>query len=185
MKNIIRIHKQAGAKKDAVRINGVQDIPEFLRGSIDIARGKLYLNCVEGNEVCPVGSVIGYEKSEKTKSGWNCWCIANAATNLIEKDGEFYTKATILEAVPMTDEFPELFHGANVWRNEDGSWSYGASWGDQTGHPGEAYWVKSGVTEEGVPKGYILTKSEESYRAFIVCDENGEDIGFLYEIDPA
>ena len=185
MKNIIRIHKQAGSKKNAVRISNVDDIPEFLKGTVAISDGKVSLVCVEGNETCPLGSVIGYEESESTGTGYNTWYIANAATNLIEKDGVFYTKATILEATPMDDESPELLRGAKIWRNDDGSWSYKASWGVQTGFPGKAYWVKSGVTEEGVPKGYILTKTEESYKSFIVCNENGEDIGFLYEIDPA
>ena len=185
MKNIIRIHKQAGSKKNAVRISKVDDIPEFLKDTVAISDGKVSLVCVEGNETCPLGSVIGYEESENTGTGYNTWYIANAATNLIEKDGVFYTKATILEATPMDDEFPELLRGAKIWRNDDGSWSYEASWGVQTGFPGKAYWVKSGVTEEGVPKGYILTKTEESYMSFIVCNENGEDIGFLYEIGPA
>ena len=67
----IYIHKQAGQKKDAVRISSVGDIPDFLRSSIDIARDKLYLTCVEGNETCPLGSVIGYEVSENTPSGYN------------------------------------------------------------------------------------------------------------------
>ena len=185
MKHIIRIHKQAGSKKNAVRISKVDDIPEFLNGTVAISDGKVSLVCVEGNETCPLGSVIGYEESESTGTGYNAWYIANAATNLIEKDGVFYAKATILEATPITDDFPELLRGANIWRNDDGSWSYGASWGVQTGSPGQAYWVKSGVTKEGVPKGYIITKSEESYKSFIVCNEEGEDIGYLYEIDPA
>ena len=185
MKNTIRIHKQAGSKKDAIRVSNVADIPEFLRETITISDGVVSLVCVEGSETCPLGSVVGYEQSKKTKTGYNTWFIANAATNLVEKDGVFYTKATVLEATPITDEEPELLRGANIWRNEDGSWSYGASWGVQTGFPGQAYWVKSGVNEQGVPKGYILTKSEESYKLFIVCDEDGNDVGFLYEIDPA
>lgn len=185
MSEIIKIHKAAGKEKAAVRINCVADIPEFLKSSIDIARDMLFLTCVEGNEQAPLGSVIGYEQTENTHTGWNCWWIANADTNLIEKDGKFFTKATILEATPITDEAPELMAGANIWRNDDGSWSYGASWGTQTGWPGKAYWVKSGETEDGTPKGYILTKSEETYGAFIVCDDDGNDIGLLCEIDPA
>lgn len=181
----IRIHKQAGARKDAVRINVSSDIPEFLRTSIEVLTNGLKLVCVEGDEMAPLGSVIGYEVSDNTRTGWNCWCIGNAATNLVEKDGVFYTKATILEAIPITDQFPELMRGANIWRNDDGSWSYGASWGVQTGFPGKAYWVKAGIADDGTPDGYILTKSEETYKAFIVCDEEGNDIGLLCEIDPA
>lgn len=181
----LRIHKVAGAKKDALRINTAQDIPEFLRDSIRVVGEELALTCVEGEETAPLGIVIGYEPSEKTATGWNTWWIVNSSTNLVEKDGAFYAKATVLEAEPMTDEAPAILAGANIWRNEDGSWSYGARWGVQTGCPGQAYWVKSGFAPDGSPKGYILTKSEESYKAFLVCDEEGNDIGLLCEIDPA
>ena len=181
----IYVHKQAGQKKDAVRITTPSDIPDFLRKSVDIAGDKLYLSCVEGNEVCPVGSVVGYEKSEKTSSGWNCWCIGNAATNLVEIDGVFYKKATILEAAPVTDEFPEFLQGADIAHNADGSWSIKTDWGVSTGFPGQAYWVKYGTKEDGSVDANILTKSEKSYKDYIVCDEDGNDIGWLAEIDPA
>ena len=87
--NIIKIHKSAGQKKDAVRVNSAQDIPEFLSESIKVIDGKLCLQCVEGDETSPLGKVIGYEKSERTASGWNCWVIGNADTNLVEVDGIF------------------------------------------------------------------------------------------------
>ena len=73
MADIIKIHKAAGKEKQAVRITCPSDVPEFLRGSIDIARDTIYLVCVEGDEEAPLGAVIGYEKSEKTHTGWNCW----------------------------------------------------------------------------------------------------------------
>ena len=181
----IYVHKQAGQKKDAVRITTPSDIPDFLRGSVDIGNGMLYLTCVEGHEVCPVGSVVGYEESEKTSSGWNCWCIGNAATNLAEVDGVFYKKATILEAAPVTDEFPEFLQGADITHNADGSWSIKTDWGVSTGFPGQAYWIKYGAKEDGSVDANILTKSEKSYKDYIVCDEDGNDIGWLAEIDPA
>ena len=184
MKKIF-IHKQAGNKKDAVRITTVNDIPEFLKSSIVIARGLLYLTCVEGNETCPVGSVIGYEESENTPTGWNCWHIANAATNLIEMDGVFYKKATVLQAQPVDEEFPEFLEGADISRNDDGSWSIKTDWGVSTGFPYQSYWVRYGTKEDGTPDANILTKTEKSYRDYIVCNEDGEDIGWLYELDPA
>ena len=184
MTTIINIHKQAGQKKDAVRISSVSDIPEFLRSSIDIACNKLYLTCVEGNEICQLGSVIGYEESEKTSTGWNCWCIGNAATNLVEIDGVFYKKATVMPAAEVTDEFPEFLEGADITHNPDGSWSIKTDWGVSTGFPGQAYWVRYGTKEDGTPDANILTKTEKSYRDYIVCDEDGNDIGFLHEIDP-
>ena len=185
MARMIRIHKIAGQKKDAVRISRVEDIPEFLRGSIDIARGVLYLTCLEGVETCPLGSVIGYEPSERTPSGWNCWVIGNAATNLVEIDGVFYKKATVMLAEPVTDEFPELLKGAKITRNPDGSWSIKTDWGVSTGYPGRAYWVLYGVKPDGTLDANLVTKTERSYMEYIVCDEEGHDIGLLCEIDPA
>lgn len=179
------IHKQAGQKKDALRVSKVSDIPEFLKSSIDIAGEKLHLTCVEGNEICQLGSVIGYEISENTPSGYNCWCIGNAESNLIEVDGVFYKKATIMPAMAVTDEFPEFLEGADITRNLDGSWSIKTDWGISTGFPGQAYWVRYGTKEDGSPDANILTKNEKSYGDYIVCDDDGNDIGLLSEIDPA
>lgn len=83
---IINIHKQAGQKKDAIRINSIEDIPAFLKETITIKNNQINLVCVEGNETAPLGSVIGYEESTSTSTGWNTWHIANAATNLVEID---------------------------------------------------------------------------------------------------
>lgn len=184
MAKMISIHKQAGQKKDAVRISNARDIPEFLKGSISIAGGVLQLTCIEGNETCPLGSVIGYETSENTPSGYNCWCIGNAATNLVEIDGTFYKKATVMQAMAVTEEFPEFLDGADIARNPDGSWSIKTDWGVSTGFPGQAYWIRYGTKSDGTPDANILTKTEKSYGDYIVCDENGKDIGYLSEIDP-
>ncbi len=182
---IILIHKQAGQKKDAIRVTKEADIPDFLRESIRVSGDTIQLTCVEGDEECPVGSVIGYEESQATSTGYNCWCIGNAATNLVEIDGVFYKKATIMKAALLTEEYPEFLKGAEISRNDDGSWSIKTDWGVSTGFPGEAYWVRYGTKEDGVPDANILTKTEKSYRDYIVCDENGNDLGWLAEIDPA
>lgn len=180
----IRIHKQAGTKKDAIRVNGIADIPDFLKTSISIDGNQVKLVCVEGSETCPLGSVIGYEESDSTGTGWNCWHIANAATNLIEIDGVFYKKATVFQSAPLSDVLPDFLKGADVRHNPDGSWTIKTSWGESTGFPGKAYWVLYGIND-GKPDANILTKSEKSYRDYIVCDEDGNDIGLLCEIDPA
>ena len=184
MKKTINIHKQAGQKKDAIRINSIADIPEFLKETIIIKDNQINLVCVEGTETAPLGSVIGYEESASTSTGWNTWHIANAATNLVEVDGVFYKKATVMPAQPVSEEFPEFLEGANITHNEDGSWSIKTDWGISTGFPGAAYWVLYGTKEDGTPDANILTKTEKSYRDYIVCDENGQDIGALCEIDP-
>lgn len=182
---IIKIHKQAGTRKDAIRVNGLSDVPEFLQGTITVSNNELTLVCVEGTEHCPLGSVIGYEASENTSTGWNAWHIANAATNLVEIDGVFYKKATVMSAMAVTEEFPEFLQGADISRNADGSWFITTDWGVSTGHPGQSYWVLYGFKADGKPDANILSKTEKSYREYIVCDDAGKDIGFLCEIDPA
>ena len=182
---MIFIHKEAGQKKDAVRVTSVTDIPEFLKETITIDGNQLKLVCVEGAETCPIGSVIGYEKSENTSTGWNTWCIGNAATNLIEKNCVFYKKATVFEAQAVDNVFPEFLQGAPITQNADSSWTIKTSWGESTGFPGKAYWIRYGTKEDGTPDANILTKSEKSYTDYIVCDENSKDIGKLCEIDPA
>lgn len=181
---INHIHKQAGQKKDAFRALNAESIPTFLRETVTFDGNEFTLICVEGTERVPIGSVIGYEESNQTATGWNTWCIGNAATNLVEIDGVFYKKATILEAEAVSDEFPEFLRGAEIRHNEDGSWTIKTSWGESTGFPGKAYWVLYGRDGDKVDAN-ILTKSEKSYKDYIVCDADGKDIGFLYEIDPA
>lgn len=185
MANIICIYKQAGQKKDAVRVTTLTDIPEFLKETIKIEGENLILVCVEGTETAPLGSVIGYEESSKTSTGWNTWCIGNASTNLIEIDGVFYKKATVMKAQAVDEEYPEFLAGTEIRHNDDGSWTIKTDWGESTGFPGQAYWVLYGTKENGTPDANILTKTEKSYRDYIVCNEQGEDIGFLCEIDPA
>ena len=175
----LHIHKEAG-KKDAIRVLFESDILDFLKGNIILKDGRLHLICVEGNEIAPLGSVIGWEKSDSTPTGYNVWVIGNADTNLIEKDGIFYTKPTIMKAEVVSDEFSEILKGAkNITRNADGSWSIKTDWGISTGYPGKAYWVVYGIKEDGTYDVNILTKTEESYKQYIVCNEAGEDIGYL------
>lgn len=185
MTDVIFVHKEAGAKKDAVRICKESDIPDFLTDAITVVGdNKLMLQCVEGNEFADLGCVIGYEKTDKTLSGWNCWVIGNAATNLVEKNGVFYKKATIMKAAQVTaDEIPSFLFGADVKKNDDGSWSIKTDWGVSTGFPNEAYWILYGKKDDNTPDANILTKTEKSFKDYIVCDEDGNDLGLLSELD--
>lgn len=184
MRDIILIHKEAGTKKDAVRVRKEQDIPDFLKNAITIVDNKIQLECVEGTETAEFGEVIGYETSEKTSSGYNCWVIGNASTNLVEKNGVFYKKATIMKATLVRkDELPAFLFGATVRKNADGSWTIKTNWGESTGFPGECYWVLYGKNADGTPDANILTKTETSFKEYIVCDEDGNDLGWLSELD--
>ena len=184
MRDIIFIHKEAGTKKDAVRIKEVRDIPDFLKEAIQVVDGKIRLQCVEGNETAELGEVIGYEVSDRTSSGYNCWVIGNASTNLIEKDGVFYKKATIMKAALVDKEgLPSFLFGADIRKNDNGSWTIKTSWGESTGFPGESYWVLYGRNEDGTPDANILTITEKSFKDYLVCDESGKDLGWLSELD--
>lgn len=184
MRDIIYIHKEAGAKKDAVRVRSAADIPDFLKEAIKIVDGKVQLECVEGTETADFGEVIGYETSENTASGYNCWVVGNADTNLVEKNGVFYKKATIMKAMLISEEgYPSFLSGADIRRNDDGSWTIKTSWGESSGIPGKAYWVLYGIDENGKPDANILTVTEKSFRDYIVCDEDGEDLLWLYQLD--
>lgn len=182
----INIHKEAGAKKDAIRINAASDIPDFLKSTIKIVDNRVLMDNVEaGTEECPLGLVIGYEKSERTPSGYNCWCITNAATNLIEIDGVFYKKATVMKAIkiPAEDQQPEWMKECNVSYSEDGSTaSYECPWATVTGKVGTDYFILYGYND-GKPDANILSTTEKSFRDYIVCDDAENDIGYLWELD--
>ena len=184
MSNEIFIRKEAGKKKDAIRVNSEADIPAELKDTIKIVDGQLELDCTEGIEHAPLGSVIGYEVSANTKSGMNAWNIANYKDSLVEKDGVFYTKAAINRAQKIGDELPAFMEGADVVKNEDGSYTVTTDWGQSTGYPEEAYFVCYGQKPDGKPDVNILTKTEPSYDAYYVCDQDGNVIEKLSEMDP-
>ncbi len=89
-----------------------------------------------------------------------------------------------MKAQVVDELYPDFLAGAEIRHNDDGSWTIKTDWGESTGFPGQAYWVLYGMNN-GTPDANILTKSEKSYNDYIVCDEQGKDIGFLCEIDPA
>lgn len=188
MSIIINIHKVAGQKKDAIRVAKESDIPEFLRKTITIGDGILHLECVEGNETAPLGSVIGYEQSARTTSGWNIWCIGNAATNLVEVDGIFYKKATVFPAmlVPKAeDDQPDWAKGCKLTYNGDGTATIKTDWGFSTGRVGIDFLLLYGMKADGTPDANILTRGEMSYYDYIICNEKGDDIGKLADLYPA
>ena len=180
MEKEIYIRKKFGKKKPAVRINKVEDIPEELRKAIKIVDDMIELDCTEGDELVPLGSVIGYEYSPNTESGINTWKIDNVDNLfLIEENGEFFTNDTINKAVMIGEELPDFLEEENITRNEDGSWTLKTDWGESTGYPGEGYFVLYGTKDHGKSNVNILTNSEPSFDEYYVCDADGNIIDGL------
>ena len=82
----IKIAKKPGIK-DCVRIKEEKDIPEFLKEVVKIENNLVILNCLEGIEKVPLGSVIAFEKLESGKM--NVWNKANYKETTKEINGVF------------------------------------------------------------------------------------------------
>ena len=68
---MITIVKKPGVK-NCVRINNQNDIKDFLKDVVRIEKDTLILDCLEGEERVPLGSVIAYEKLKDGKMNvWN------------------------------------------------------------------------------------------------------------------
>lgn len=66
-------------RKGSFSLKKASDIPNFLLESIKIIGNRIELTSESDSiEICPIGSVIGYEKNEKSKTGYICYCILSA-----------------------------------------------------------------------------------------------------------
>lgn len=187
--NIIRIHTPAVAlPSNAVEISIRSTIPDELRKAVTIINGKIRLDSDNGYQLAPAGAIIGYEKSEWTLSGYNCWVIANKRTDLVERDGTFYVKPCILHAmlIPDKDDVkPVWAHAANLTYNGDGTATFKSEAGNTTGRVGIDFLLCHGARENRTINVSILVRGEKSFYDYIVCDENNDDIGKLSELYPA
>lgn len=183
-KNIYTICKVPGLEPlNLIQPLDDSDIPEFLRPIVKIVNGKLVVKSLEGEETAELGNFVAYEESDSTECGFNAWIRGNALETTVEIDGKRYNKGgNYVLAEKMTTGPSELLGEDNkkVIENDDDSQTYPAFWGDVTGFPGKAYWVKYGENDIG-----ILNKSEESYRKYILCDDDGNYLCYLHEFDPA
>ena len=60
-------------------MNKKEDIPDFLQEVVKVEGDKLVLDCLEGEEIVPLGSVIAYEKLENGKM--NAWHKENFSSS--------------------------------------------------------------------------------------------------------
>ena len=180
---MIIIAKKPGVK-DCVRINSGNDIPDFLREVVKVEGENLILDCLEGEEKCPLGSVIAFEKLESGKM--NVWNKANWKETTREVNGVFYelTKPNI--AARITDTVPQSVIdglGDRFSILPTGEFQIDAGWGLVKCAPNNGYVVIYGKKEDGSLDANFLTKGTPSFSQYYVLDENGEIAQSLQEYD--
>lgn len=172
---MIYVTKSATLKqKDNVAlINTHADIPEFLQETVIVSNGHIYIGeCIEGKEVCPVGSFIAWERDDSCASGFNVWCKSNGHETLVMIDGIWYERPTVVKYEPIdwdNLQVPTFAAEAPIEVGE-GTIVLHASWGDQMATAPEPYAVL------GYADGsYALLKLDsESARAYYLCTEEGK-----------
>ena len=179
----INIAKKPGIK-NCVRINSEKDIPDYLKDVVRIDGDTLILDCLEGEERVPCGSVIAYEKLESGKM--NVWNKANYKETTIEANGVFYELPRINKATPVLDGLSEQIMtalGDKINTLEDGSLVLTTDWGKSICAPYNGYLVIYGQKKDGSLDANFLTKGTSSFEQYFVVDEKGEFIEPLYEYD--
>lgn len=189
MYDIIHIHSRPVEHQSAaVEVSTLSTIPDALREAISVVNCELWLDNENGCQTAPIGSVICYEKSNKTASGYNCWAIGQLGIDLVKKDGIFYTIPVIFPAMLIPDkedEKPLWVKSCNLTYNGDGTATLTTVHGPVTGRIGIDFLFCLGMTEVGNTKADILATYDESYNDYIVCDQNGNELGKLSELYPA
>lgn len=179
----ITIAKKPGIK-DCVRISGENDIPAILKDVIKVEGEMLVLDCLEGEERVPIGSVIAFEKLESGKM--NVWNKANWKETTMEIDGVFYEIPKPNKALPLTEVLPEIVVsglGDRLKVLEDGTYQIDAGWGLVTCKPNNGYLVIYGTKQDGSLDANFLTKGTPSFQQYFVVDETGKIIQSLEEYD--
>lgn len=181
--------KRLGTQINAKRIYCREDIPKELRCSnILIRNNTIFTNGCDGHKEAPLGSVIGYCESNLTSSGFSAWPIEDAEISLIEKDGLFYKKPSLLKAcvIPKKDEeWPEWAEKCKIVYEDMTIVRIQTLQGIVFAIAGVDYLVFYGNNQYGSPKTKVILKDSPSCTKYIVCDENGKDIGPLNKICPA
>lgn len=179
----ISIAKKPGIK-NCVRISGQSDIPEFLQDVVKIDEDTIILDCLEGEERAPIGSVIAFEKLESGKM--NVWNKANWKETTREVNGVFYELPKTNMATPVTETLPEAIVsglGERLKRLEDGSFQIDAGWGLVTCAPNNGYLVVYGKKDDGTLDANFLTKGTPSFQQYYIVNEQGNIVQTLSEYD--
>lgn len=189
MYDIIRIHTPLVALPDnAIRVSTFDTIPVELRDAILILNCQLRLHNNNGSQVVPSGSIIAYEKSDKTRSGYSCWAVAGPHTDVVKVGEVLYIKPSITHAMLIPDKEdvkPLWVHRCNIAYNGDGTATLKNGNISTTGRIGIDFLVCHGMVGSTNFKPTILTREDPSYGEYLVCEESGKDIGKLCELYPA
>ena len=180
---MITIAKKPGIK-NCVRINSENDIPDFLKSAIRIDDKELILDCLEGQEKAPIGSVIAFEKLENGKM--NVWNKANWRETTKEIDGVFYELPKPNIAVKITDTIPQNIIdglGQRFSVLPTGEFQIDAGWGLVKCAPNNGYVVIYGKKEDGSLDANFLTKGTPSFAQYFVLDKEGNIVQTLDEYD--
>ena len=183
MEELITIMKKPGVK-DCVRINNSQDIPDYLKEAVKVDEDKLVLDCLEGEQRVPLGSVIAYEKLESGKM--NVWNKSNWKETTKEVDGIFYELPKPRKAVRVTDTLPGNIIeklGDRLIISEDGTFKITTGNGVMECEPYNGYLVIYGTHDDGSLDVQFLTKGTPSFEQYFVLDDNGNMIQTLSEYD--
>ena len=180
---MITICKKPGIK-DCVRINDESSIPDFLKTVVRVEGDTIVLDCLEGEEKCPLGSVIAFEKLESGKM--NVWNKANWKETTREVNGVFYELPKPNAAVRITDTIPQSIMtglGDRFSVLPTGEFQIDAGWGLVKCAPYNGYVVIYGKKEDGSLDANFLTKGTPSFSQYFVLDANGEMVQSLEEYD--
>ena len=170
---MITICKKPGIK-NCVRISKEEDIPEFLKEVVQVEGDHLILDCLEGKQTVPLGSVIAFEKLENGKM--NVWNKANWATTTIEKDGVFYDLPKPVKAVLLDGNLPEELVEAlgDSMVYENGEYHLKTDWGVSSAAVKNGYLIIYGKKDNGQLDANILTVGTPSFDNYFIVDENGK-----------
>ena len=180
---MIDVMKKPGVK-NCIRINNVEDIPDFLSDVIKIEGDSLVLDCLEGEEKAPLGSVIAYEKLDNGKM--NVWNKANWRETTREVNGVFYEIPKQYKAIKVTEQFPEVMGdklGDRFTILPDGSFQIDVGWGLSNCAPNEGYLIIYGEKEDGSLDVNFLKKETPSFKEYFVVDDLGGANQTLEEYD--
>lgn len=170
---MITICKKPGIK-NCVRITTEEDIPGFLKDAVRVDGDTLVLDCLEGEEKVPAGSVIAFEQLENGKM--NVWNKANWATTTIEKDGKFYDLPKPVKAILLNGDMPKqlIEELGDTLTFENGEYHLKTDWGISSAASKNGYLVVYGRKPDGTLDANILTVGTPSFANYYVLNNEGK-----------